>query len=74
MSDAALKLIRTTIFKIRQDEMAGIADTSQATVSRWEKGDLVPDLQQMSAIRAEARSRGIKWKDDWFFNATAIPQ
>jgi len=74
MTEASLYLIRKTVFNIPQDEMASIAGVSQATVSRWESGELEPDRKQMDAIRAEAVKRKIKWRDDWFFDAAKIPQ
>jgi transcriptional regulator with XRE-family HTH domain len=61
--------IRKAVFRISQSEMASISNTSQATVSRWEKGELSPDLSQMARIRDEAQSRGIEWSDGFFFDA-----
>lgn len=74
MTEAPMKLIRTSVFDIRQDQMAAIAGTSQATVSRWESGELEPDRNQMVAIRAAALARDLPWQDEYFFNAAAIPQ
>lgn len=74
MTDTPMFLIRKHIFGIRQDEMAAITGASQATVSRWESGELEPDRRQMDAIRAEAAGRRLKWRDDWFFDAAKIPQ
>lgn len=47
--------------------MAKIADTTQATVSRWEKGELEPDRDQLAMIRDEAVKKGRNWSDLWFF-------
>lgn len=47
--------------------MAAIAATSQATVSRWEKGELFPDLAQMERIRTAALTMGAPWSDGLFF-------
>lgn len=47
--------------------MAAIANTSQATVSRWETGELTPDLSQLDRIRSEAAARGLEWNDAWLF-------
>lgn len=49
-------------------ELATIASTTQATVSRWEKGELSPDLDQLAAIRAAVIERKLKWNDAWFFS------
>ncbi|MEN6306015.1 MAG: helix-turn-helix domain-containing protein [Armatimonadia bacterium] len=68
-----MKLIRKVVLGISQAEMASLTETTQATVSRWEKGELEPDRQQMGAIRAAAAARGIEWRDEWFFDAASIP-
>ncbi|MDR6953819.1 putative transcriptional regulator [Ancylobacter sp. 3268] len=62
-------LIRKSVLDVSQAALAAIAGTSQATVSRWEKGDLHPDRSQMALIRAEALKRGLQWNDAWFFEA-----
>lgn len=55
--------------------MAAIAGTTQATVSRWECGELKPDIEQLSRIRSEAMSRGIEWDDGWLFRpAEVVPE
>ena len=68
-----MPIIRKHILEVSQAELASIAGTSQATVSRWEKGDQHPDRDQMDRIRAEVRRRRKKWNDVWFFDASAIP-
>ena len=59
--------IRLQVLKIPQWKLAEITNTTQATVSRWETGELHPDRQQMDAIRHTAFERGIEWDDRWFF-------
>ena len=59
--------IRQNIFKIPQASFAAIAETTQATVSRWENGELRPDQHEMTLIRAAAKEQGIAWDDSWFF-------
>lgn len=62
-----MKRIRTEILAVKQREMAVIAKVSQATVCKWENGELEPGLTEMSLIRAEAERRQIPWNDAWFF-------
>lgn len=62
--------IRKALLRVSQSEMATIASTTQATVSRWEKGELSPDLTQMTRIRDEVQARGIEWSDSFFFEIT----
>lgn len=62
-----LKVIRKNILNLNQVEMAALVGCAQATVSRWETGELEPDRQQMAKIREEAVKRGIPWSDTWFF-------
>ena len=59
--------IRKSVLDITQSALAEIAGTKQATVSRWERGEVFPDLEQMRAIRAEVLGRGLEWNDGWFF-------
>lgn len=59
--------IRKSLLRISQSEMAAITSTTQATVSRWETGELSPNLSQMARIREEAQARGVEWSDSFFF-------
>lgn len=59
--------IRKNVFGVRQSEFAALAGVQQSTVSRWERGEGSPSLQEMSAIRAAAHDRGHEWNDRWFF-------
>lgn len=61
--------IRTSVFRIRQAEMAQIVGVAQSTVSRWEKGLAEPSLSEIARIRQEAIKRRIRWKDAWFFQS-----
>lgn len=67
----SLLYIRKDVLAISQAEMAGIARTSQATVSRWEQGELQPDLLHMRRIRSAIMERGITWNDALFFDVPA---
>ncbi len=53
--------------------MAKIAGTTQATVSRWEAGELEPDREQLRLIRDEALRLKKTWKDSYFFATPAVP-
>lgn len=64
----AMTAIRKHVLKVSQMELAEIAKTSQATVSRWEKGELHPDIAQLQRIRTVAADRGIAWDDGWLFD------
>lgn len=64
--------LRKNILKLSQAELAEVAKTTQATVSRWENGELSPDLDQLTRLREEVRKREIDWDDAWFFEAPAV--
>lgn len=66
-----LRRIRCKVFKVTQADMAEIAGTRQATVSRWETNKLKPSLAQLTRIRSEAHRRGLEWNDSWFFEEIA---
>jgi DNA-binding transcriptional regulator YiaG len=66
--------IRTHIFCVSQAAFAAIAGTSQPTVSRWERGELDPGLEEMLRIRAAAQERAIEWNDSWFFSGRSEPE
>lgn len=63
--------IRRDVFKENQSRFALIVGVSQATVSRWEKGEQEPTRDKLAMIRDEARKRRIFWSDAWFFEAPA---
>lgn len=60
--------IRKEILEMSQSSFAAIANVNQATVSRWERGELSPDLDQLGAIRAEVLKRDLPWNDGWLFD------
>lgn len=59
--------IRKNVFAASQAEFGEIAGTTQASVSRWEKGDQEPGQSEMEKIRQAALDRGKVWDDRWFF-------
>ena len=59
--------IRTKVFKVNQTEFGKIADAGQAAVSRWERGEASPTLEQLQRIRSEAKRRALGWDHDWLF-------
>lgn len=67
-----IEYIRKHILKVTQAEMAGIADVTQATVSRWESGEFEPSLRELARIRAEAKQRDVPWDDSLFFEAAPL--
>lgn len=72
----AIPHIRKNVLNVSQAAFAAITGANQATVSRWENGELTPDLEQLRAIRAEAKRLGLEWDDSWFFetpNETSEP-
>jgi transcriptional regulator with XRE-family HTH domain len=67
----SIRHIRESVLRITQIELAEIAGTTQGTVSRWEKGTLEPDRDQLAKIREAAIERGIEWRDSLFFSLNA---
>jgi transcriptional regulator with XRE-family HTH domain len=68
-----IERIRKHVFGVDQAEFASIAQVSQGTVSRWERGKLVPSQQDLEAIRQAAVTRGLLWNDSWFFDQVPSP-
>lgn len=74
--------IRTQVFKMSQQEFADALNQhlpssrsrSQSTISRWENdGDpLIPDHDDLTAMRELAKARGIKWRDSWLFETPPV--
>ena len=64
---SAMTHIRKSVLDMSQAALAELTGVTQATVSRWEKGELSPDLNALSRIREEAQRRGKEWDDRWFF-------
>lgn len=62
-----LLYIRKSLFELTQVEFAALVGTSQATVSKWEAGELEPDRAHMDRIRRAAARRRLDWDDRLFF-------
>lgn len=67
----AIRHIRKSVLSLTQAEMAMIAEVSQGTVSKWEKGEANPGRDEMANIRKAAIDRGLSWDDSWFFETPA---
>jgi len=65
--------VRKQVLGITQQEMASLTGATQATVSRWEQGELEPDRDQLERIRDEAKRQGKDWDDSWFFDVPPKP-
>lgn len=61
--------IRRKVLDLTQKELAAICGTSQGTVSKWEKGELSPSLDDLTAIREYAMKNGRPWSDSVVFPA-----
>jgi predicted transcriptional regulator len=48
-----IKHLRKEVLKISQSELGDAAGVTQATVSRWESGELEPSLSELRAIAAK---------------------
>ena len=57
--------LRKNVLKVTQTEMGRLTGTSQATVSRWEAGELEPNISQLRAVRDAAFAAGVEWNDSW---------
>lgn len=59
--------IRKQVFRLKQADFGAIAGVVQATVSRWESGELEPTREQMARIREAAIAEKLEWDDALFF-------
>jgi transcriptional regulator with XRE-family HTH domain len=65
----SIQHIREKVMGLKQKPFAEIAGVSQATVSRWETGELEPDRDNMERIRSAAIERGLELDYASFFKA-----
>jgi len=68
-----IKHIRKDVFGVTQQAFAEIAGVQQSTISRWERGEAAPTLEEMGRIRDQAKVRKLKkrWSDQLFFGPKA---
>jgi transcriptional regulator with XRE-family HTH domain len=64
---SAIAHIRKKVLGVSQAAIAEMTGVTQATVSRWEKGELSPNLRELAILREAARAKGGDWEDSWFF-------
>ena len=70
----AVAHIRKNVLGLSQMAVAELTGVAQATVSRWEKGELSPNLRELGILRDAAKAKGADWDDRWFFEPPeAIP-
>ena len=60
------KSIRKSTGKSQADFAIGI-NRSQASVSRWERGDSSPTLEDLRAMHRYLSHLGVAWNDEWIF-------
>jgi DNA-binding transcriptional regulator YiaG len=70
----AIEHIRKNVFRVSQSGLANIAGVTQATVSRWERGELEPGRIELEQIRSAARKLNLSWDDSWFFEIPSPEQ
>ena len=60
-----MRFLRKKVLRMTQEEMAELTGVNQATVSRWETGDLEPSIGQIRLVREAAIAAGVEWNDRW---------
>lgn len=55
------------LLSLSQAALGAVGGTTQATVSRWEKGELQPDREQIAKIIIYAKSIGVEITPEDFF-------
>ena len=65
---SAIARIRKELLGLTQAELAAITGVTQATVSRWERGELFPNLRELALIREAAKAaKPDAWDDSLIF-------
>ena len=65
--------VRKTLFGVSQADFAGLLNVHQSTVSRWERDELTPSVDELASIRQLAHDREIEWSDKWLFDTLQDP-
>lgn len=66
--------IRKRVLEVTQVALAEMTGVTQATVSRWEKGELWPNHRELAIIRDAGRAKlPTEWEDNWLFEVPACP-
>lgn len=68
-----IRRIRRDFLSLSQIELANLLGVSQGTVSKWERGELSPNLKEIAVIRSEIQARGLAWDDRLFFEDVSTP-
>jgi transcriptional regulator with XRE-family HTH domain len=59
--------IRKEVLRLSQAQLAEVAGVSQATVSRWERGQWEPNRDELARIWSWARENDVALSDAAFF-------
>lgn len=62
--------IRRHVLGLSQAGLAAALETTQASVSRWEKAGHFPS-EHLATIRQMGRAKRADWSDSWFFEPPA---
>lgn len=54
---STIRKVRKELLKISQAELAEMAGVTQSTVSRWERGELSPSLDEVARLIASSAGR-----------------
>ncbi len=60
-----IEFVRRRLLGLTQVDFARLTKVAQATVSRWESGELAPTLSAVTLAKAAVLDRGFSWNDAW---------
>jgi transcriptional regulator with XRE-family HTH domain len=64
----ALLFIRKHVLRTLQGDIAAITQVAPSTVSRWEAGQIQPNLDEIARLREACLHRVGAWDEDWLFD------
>jgi hypothetical protein len=64
----AMRRIRNEVFRTTQEVIGAIANVTGSKVSRWESGEIAPDLTEIAKLRAFAVQHQLRWRDEMIFH------